>query len=206
MHDHQINEHVPICINYQTSTFEIKQVMIKTGGDVEMKGAGSIHGNMLLSNGIISARMGEIIKKNSVMWNSIHLKGQKLWQLWLKQVDSPGPPPRRHQCLLLHRKKKNLAPWGLTQNNIDRMGKSVEMWVSLKMFTKLHSTHGWGMCFPYFLYGSHVNPCSLSDILQVTCDFVTVPTEACWMQSVGEWEKTSGPPLEQLSRREGSPN
>lgn len=126
MHDHQINEHVPICINYQTSTFEIKQVMIKTGGDVEMKGAGSIHGNMLLSNGIISARMGEIIKKNSVMWNSIHLKGQKLWQLWLKQVDSPGPPPRRHQCLLLHRKKKNLAPWGLTQNNIDRMGKSVE--------------------------------------------------------------------------------
>jgi hypothetical protein len=106
MHDHQINEHVPICINYQTSTFEIKQVMIKTGGDVEMKGAGSIHGNMLLSNGIISARMGEIIKKNSVMWNSIHLKGQKLWQLWLKQVDSPGPPPRRHQCLLLHRKKR----------------------------------------------------------------------------------------------------
>ena len=40
MHDHQINEHVPICINYQTSTFEIKQVMIKTGGDVEMKGCG----------------------------------------------------------------------------------------------------------------------------------------------------------------------
>jgi len=71
MHDHQINEHVPISINYQTSTFEIKQVMIKTGGDVEMKGAGSsgsIHGNMLLSNGIISARMGEIIKKNGVMW------------------------------------------------------------------------------------------------------------------------------------------
>ena len=124
------------------------------------------------------------------------LCGQKLWQLWLKQDETSRFPRATASTasVLAPRKKGNLAPWGLTQNNIDRMGKSVEMRVSLKMFTQLHSTHGWGMCFPYFLYGSYVNPCSLSEILQVTCDFVTVPTEACWMQSVGEWEKTSRDP------------